>query len=251
MTFKSLRRAMLKLQTCIRGARLITFDVTGTLLNFSRNPVLLYMEEAEKRGFKTDLKLLSNNFKQSWIEQNERFPCFGARHQMHWTEWWTKLVNKTFEGTELDEISLLCIAEALIEKFKSPLCWNLENGSVELLDFLRDKKKAIGVITNFDPRIYTILDNLSMLSRFDFVINSYDVKFCKPERQIFDLALLKCSGLKPWEAVHIGDSFHFDYKPPKLAGWEAILVNQDDSMKNIPRFNSIQNLKLFIEECFK
>ena len=135
---------MLKLQACIRGARLITFDVTGTLLNFSRNPVVLYMEEAEKRGFKTDLKLLSNNFKQSWIEQNERFPCFGARHQMHWTEWWTKLVIKTFEGTELDEISLLCIAEALIEKFKSPLCWNLENGSVELLDFLRDKRKRLG-----------------------------------------------------------------------------------------------------------
>lgn len=114
-------------------------------------------------------------------------------------------------------------------------------------------KVKVGVITNSDDRVPSILSNLGLSvgslrhgmvtgssnlasdgvakSDIDFVVLSYDVGSQKPSRRIFDAAkdLVKC-GNDPsdWKRyLHVGDDPDKDFFGATHADWEAILLDRE------------------------
>lgn len=109
----------------------------------------------------------------------------------------------------------------------------------------------LGVISNFDTRLESILEDTKILKYFTFVLTSYDFGIEKPSLQIFNEALrsVKClrdEVISSHEATHIGDRVDNDYFGAKKAGWNALLIkhNKDEVAQiEVPEENVFRDLK--------
>lgn len=77
------------------------------------------------------------------------------------------------------------------------------------------------LVSNFYGNIHTVLAELNLDGLFKDVIESAVVGVRKPDPQIFTLGV-KALGIKPEEAVVVGDSYDKDIVPAKAAGCHAV-----------------------------
>ena len=83
----------------------------------------------------------------------------------------------------------------------------------------------MGVISNFDSRIYQVLELLGLKNFFSSITISSAVGAAKPDRKIFTTALDKHNSIAQ-QAWHIGDSFKEDYYGAKAAGIKSFLLQR-------------------------
>ncbi|XP_023016187.2 rhythmically expressed gene 2 [Leptinotarsa decemlineata] len=213
----------------ISRLRLITFDVTGTLLKFRSSPSQQYGEIGAMYGILCDNNTLSANFKAHWRKMTKEHPNFGLHTGLGWERWWNMVVKGTFKDSkyDLDDKKLDAVASHLIEVYKSSACWQPCYGVKDLLSYIRSKGVAMGVISNFDPRLHSILMNMKLRHFFQLVLTSYDVGMEKPDPRIFQEAMFisKLKNLVPEECLHIGDKALLDYSGAKASGWNAVLID--------------------------
>ena len=83
----------------------------------------------------------------------------------------------------------------------------------------------LGIISNFDSRIYQVLAELGLEYFFRSITISSHAGVAKPDPEIFQIALQKhdCSPAQAW---HIGDSKKEDYQGAKTLGIEAFLIKR-------------------------
>ncbi len=116
----SIKMKLLNLSTI----KLVTFDVTGTLLKFRHPPVEVYIEAGRERGVHvTDKETMSKSFKTQWTRLNTDRPHYGTS----WRDWWTDFVVATFQVRILCCIVVLCDCEGAAELCSSILwseSWN-------------------------------------------------------------------------------------------------------------------------------
>ncbi len=84
------------------------------------------------------------------------------------------------------------------------------------------------MISNFDYRLYRILDGLDLTRHFDSITISSEAGFAKPRREVYDAALAR-AGVTAHDAMHIGDSEHLDFAPAAALGMGAVLIDRDDA----------------------
>lgn len=84
-----------------RNIKLVTFDVTGTLLAFRKPPFDIYREFGEKYGIHCERERIIESFKKQWKEMNLEKPHFGT----DWKAWWTEYVIRTFKVCNFLSIS--------------------------------------------------------------------------------------------------------------------------------------------------
>ncbi|KAG5884563.1 hypothetical protein JTB14_006590 [Gonioctena quinquepunctata] len=209
--------------------RLITFDVTDTLLKFRSSPGQQYGEIGAMYGVLCDKDSLSANFKAHWRKMNREHPNFGAHTGLGWERWWNMVVKGTFKDAKfnLDDKKLDAVAANLLEVYKTSACWQQCYGVMGLLSYLRSTGVAMGVISNFDPRLNSILINTKLRHYFQFVSTSYDVGIEKPDARIFEEAMFvsKLKDLEPQECLHVGDRASLDYSGAISAGWNGVLID--------------------------
>ena len=103
---------------------------------------------------------------------------------------------------------------------------HLVAGAIELLDALRDHCR-LGVVTNNSTaEQIEKLRALNIASYFDTVVISEDVGVTKPDRKIFSIALERI-GVRPQEAVFVGDNWINDIVGAVDAGMSAVWLNHD------------------------
>lgn len=73
--------------------KLITFDITGTLLAFRKPPFQIYSEFGRKFGLDSDSEYLKVAFKNEYKKMSVEEPHFGR----DWRNWWIQLVIRTFQ----------------------------------------------------------------------------------------------------------------------------------------------------------
>lgn len=133
---------------------------------------------------------------------------------------------------------------------------------MELLDFLHRKNIVLGVISNFDRRLESVLEDTQIREYFAFVLTSYDFGIEKPSLLIFDEAvrLVKClrgEKISSEEATHIGDKVDNDYFGAKKAGWNALLIKYNENkidQAKVPKgdvFESLKQLQRYFEKVFE
>lgn len=127
--------------------RLITFDVTGTLLKFRNAPGMQYGEIGAMYGVLADNNTLSANFKAHWYKMNQEHPNFGLKSGLGWEQWWKNVVAGTFKDSRLNlsDKKLDTISSHLIEVYKTSACWQQSFGASDLLTFLRNKNIPLGM----------------------------------------------------------------------------------------------------------
>jgi REG-2-like HAD superfamily hydrolase len=249
----------------INRLRLVTFDVTGTLLNFRVPPAEKYAEVGAQFGVTVDAKAITASLKKQWRYMSFTHPNFGQSTGLGWEKWWKHLVKQTFQDTvtynTLDVSILDAVAEHLLELYKTSECWKTVKGAKGLLACLNTLNIPVGVISNNDERLETVLKTMKLHQYFQFVITSYCAGFEKPDSRIFQLALCKLGNrsIKPNEALHVGNVPETDYIGALKAGWNAALVHQN--AKNVVEhykyidpelvFETLEDLQSFITMLHK
>lgn len=92
------------------------------------------------------------------------------------------------------------------------------------LALAREKGLRTAVISNSNGTVADILTHLGLARDLEFIIDSSKVGVEKPDPRIFHLALER-AGLKPDEAVYVGDLYSIDVVGARAAGMRAILMD--------------------------
>ncbi|XP_053972197.1 rhythmically expressed gene 2 protein-like [Hylaeus volcanicus] len=212
--------------------RLVTFDVTGTLLMTKLEEH--YVAIGTQHGLSVDPRKVARSFKHSFRRLSKEHPVFGKHTGIGWENWWRQIVHNVFKDQHsyLPEATLDKVANSLIKCYGTNMCWHKYPGTIELLEYLQKKGVILGVISNFDERLEAILLDTNIRFYFSFVLTSYDFGVEKPDTSIFEEALRLTKerhsiDISPQEAIHIGDSIRYDYIGAKAANWNGILINRD------------------------
>lgn len=232
--------------------KLVTFDATNTLLKFRVPPWQHYMVVARDHGFRGTELEVKHRLMDSFRYMSNKYPNFG-KNKINWLTWWTQVVRLTFESQLPKTVDIDTIAERLIDEFRTPKCWCIADGAKSLLCLLCSRGYSVGVISNFDPRLFDILQSMGISKYFDFILTSYECGYSKPDEKIFKIALKRCPQQpKAIESLHIGDDFKNDYKGAKAAGWNALLITENLLINETPPaqhhvFTNLDKLSVAIE----
>jgi putative hydrolase of the HAD superfamily len=211
------------------------FDAAGTLFE-AREPVgHTYARIAREHGLDASDAAVIAGFRRAF--SHAPVIAFGRGHsaaELRTLEraWWRDVVGETFAGLgtfpDLDG----CF-EDLFAYFADPAHWQLEPGAAATLESLKQAGIELGIISNFDFRLYRILEGLGLGAYFDSVTISSEAGYAKPRREIFDAALERhrtCAA----DAMHVGDSVHHDFEPAREFGFFAVLLDPSQLQARFP-----------------
>eukprot|EP01066_Platyproteum_vivax_P008064 Platyproteum_vivax@DN3314_c0_g1_i1.p1 len=236
--------------------QLVTLDVTGTILNTDRNIGQIYINALKDHlppDPTVDLQLrnlvpqdVSLNFKDTFNQYSNTYPCFGAHHSMTSQEWWAAVVYETLRRSKVPPAGLSDpvfqkVFGNLFNVFTGESGWKMVPGTIDLLNALSLEKASrrhtpliLGVISNTDERVHPVMDAFNLTDRFDFILTSREEGVEKPAAELFQRALdraelLTGRAIDRHYAVHIGDNMSKDVQGAEGAGWWAIYVNKKAS----------------------
>jgi putative hydrolase of the HAD superfamily len=204
----------------------VFFDAAGTLMKPSRSVGESYAIFAARSGVEVSPSDLSKRFR----------VCFGEAPQLAFPRasdesiaglernWWKNLVAQVFEPFGRFENFDRFFAE-LFDYFADAGAWSLYPEVVDTLAALQGRGLGLSVISNFDSRLFKILDGLGVGSCFDQIFVSSRVGYAKPQAQIFHAAL-KHHKLAPAHGLHVGDSEVNDRQGANTAGLRGVLVER-------------------------
>ena len=103
---------------------------------------------------------------------------------------------------------------------------------------LKNANYKLGIISNFDERIYKILENMKILEYFEFIkIPSNSNGYAKPSKEIFLQAIKtaeeKFGKTEEHKFLHIGDSIGLDYRASQSCGFKSILMCHGNVCVNV------------------
>ncbi|XP_059150925.1 haloacid dehalogenase-like hydrolase domain-containing protein 3 [Physella acuta] len=205
--------------------KLVTLDVTNTLIKVAGSPGLHYASIGRKHGIHIEEDVLTGLFLKYYKHYSSKYPNFGAQNAMPSKVWWALLVKDCFQSVDsrLTDDILDKVANDLYYHFTTPKAWEFLPGALEAIKDLRQYKVKLGVISNWDHRLYKVLLTMNMRHYFDFVLPSYVVGVEKPDSYIFQQAL-KAANCLPEESVHFGDSLKKDFIGAQDVGMGAYLL---------------------------
>jgi putative hydrolase of the HAD superfamily len=140
-------------------------------------------------------------------------------------EWWRQRVDETFAPMGACP-GFDAYFDALFAWFADPDHWIADPEAAPMLQRLKNDGLKIGVISNFDYRLYRILNGLKLAPYFDSITISSEAGYAKPRREVYQAALSR-AGPPAHNAMHIGDSEHLDFAPAAAIGMAAVLIDRD------------------------
>jgi putative hydrolase of the HAD superfamily len=115
--------------------------------------------------------------------------------------------------------------EELYDRFASPDTWRPFPDTLPTLEELKKRGKILGIVSNWDSRLFGICKGLDLERYLDFVLASAVVGAAKPSPKIFEEALRQAR-VSPEEALHVGDSLEDDVLGAQQAGIHAVLLDR-------------------------
>ena len=176
-------------------------------------------EDRSAYGLVADDRIVIDSFKRAFAAAPGL--AFGPGHdpadlRRMEREWWNRLVRATFA-----KVGVLgdfdAYFDALFAFFADPQNWVCDPDAPVLLGALSESGLELGVISNFDHRIYAILDALGLSRHFDSITISSEAGYAKPAPEIFRIALERHE-LPAQHALHVGDSEALDIAGARAGG---------------------------------
>ena len=211
---------------------IIFFDAAGTLFHVKGSVGEIYARLAHEHSKDVTVQDLEAGFRRCFANAPPMaFPNAAAEHipQLE-KQWWHDLVHLVF--------ALLgpfprftAYFDALYDFFAQADAWQLYPETTETLTALQGRGFRLGVISNFDSRLFGLLDGLGIKHFFDPIVISTQAGSAKPEVEIF-LQALSVDDFAPHQALHIGDSFDMDIVGAKAAGLTPVHVDRMSGRPN-------------------
>ncbi|SCV05223.1 LANO_0H02762g1_1 [Lachancea nothofagi CBS 11611] len=219
--------------------RVITFDAYNTLYSTTLPVMEQYSRVGKKYGINTSAEKLAAKFPTKINIQTM------ARHTgISPKDWWGILISDVFAPIYVPQKMIV----EILHVFDGFGAYTVYPDLLEFLKLIKQKypEVILGVLSNTDPIMYTLLKNIGLEPYFDSnVYLSYDLEVAKPDPKFFELVLQNLverhpeliagstiEGLKSccW---HVGDEDTNDLQGPYNAGWNAVLIDRTDKYKHL------------------
>lgn len=221
--------------------KVVFFDAGGTLFRPYPSVGGVYAQTAKKHGVVVEAETVERIFHAKWHERNGMVALTGKTSDKIERDWWYALVRDVFGNMEQFK-DFDAFFEELYDLFARAECWRLFDDTVPTLRRLKSDGFRLGIISNWDQRLFSIVEQLGLSSYFEAVIASSAVGSAKPGRVIFDAALKAMNGASH-ESIHIGDSLADDYHGALSAGLSAVLIDRGSKAYNgVVRIRSLHDL---------
>lgn len=202
----------------------VFFDAGGTLLHPYPSVGEIYAEVGKRYGSKAPASQLEHSFREVWLKHDGLNRLQGEISEKIERNFWKTLVKEVFDASGgVNDFD--AFFHELYDLFARPEVWRLYPDVEELLIHLKKQGKKMGIVSNWDSRLFHICEGLELHKYFDFVLASAVFGASKPSQKIFEEAL-KRSGTQAQDAVHIGDSFKDDIEGAGRLGISAILIDR-------------------------
>lgn len=230
----------------IRQVKVIFFDAGGTLIEPSSSVGEIYSRVAREFSFEAEPRILQQNFERAFQRLPPlAFPAGTPEAALIDLEkgWWRNFVRAVFAGLgsfpRFDQFF-----DEIFERFRGREFWRIYDDVTPALAELKRRGLKLGVISNFDSRLYDVLRACELDHFFDSVHISTRVGAVKPDPAIFQAALSYHS-VEAHEAWHVGDSLREDAEGAMAIGIKVILLNRDNRFaENAPatRITSLEQV---------
>lgn len=193
-------------------------DAAGTLLVPSRPMAQIYREIGEKYGVKYSEAEILNRYRRAYAQ-----PWGGSRlrYVNDGRPFWQYIVSFSTGCSDSQYF------EELYNYYTTDKAWHLCDPEAEKVFMaLRKAGVKVAVVSNFDTRLRSVLRALNCDHWFDAVAVSAEVEAEKPNPTIF-LKACELLGIKPEDAVHVGDDRRNDIWGARDAGCDAWLWGND------------------------
>ena len=147
--------------------------------------------------------------------------------------WWAEIVQKLFLAESVakktpppSESFISSASDHLYAEFATHKHWRKLDNCDLVLTNLKQKAYKLGVVSNFDNRLSSILDEMKLAHYFDFVVMPGNAGgHYKPQQDVFFEAMRRAHlPEQPARIVHVGDDVELDYKAARAVQINAILI---------------------------
>jgi putative hydrolase of the HAD superfamily len=230
-----------------RSIRVVFFDAADTLFHVNGSVAEIYLHHAVEFGFSRtpdSLSAVKQAFGRAFREAPP--PVFAATDpsQIKQSErlWWFDIVHNVFYRVGMFE-RFDEFFEQVFQVFEEPSSWRLFPETLPTLAQLKARGIELGIISNFDSRLFSVMRGLGIAESFDTVTISSLARAAKPAPKIFRLALDK-HAVDPEEALHVGDSVRDDVEGATKAGLQGVLLDRQGrhAEVGIPMIRSLDEL---------
>lgn len=233
--------------------RVVFFDAADTLFHVNGAVEEIYLRHAVEFGFREtgeSLAAIKQAFGRAFREAPP--PVFAAADsaQIKQSErlWWFDIVHSVFYRVGIFE-RFDDFFDRVFEVFEDPACWKLFPETRTTLDRLRSQGVELGIISNFDSRLFAVLRGLDIAQAFDTVTISSLARAAKPSARIFQLAIDK-HAVDPDEALHVGDSLRDDAEGAAKAGLKSLLLDRRDRHRgaHVPTIRTLDEVLAYLAD---
>ena len=227
--------------------KVIFFDAVGTLFGVRGSVGEVYREIALEFGVNLAAEILEQAFRSSFKAASP--PIFpGVKPEdipQQEFAWWKAIAQETFAQVNgLEQfVDFDAFFAQLYQHFAGSKPWYIYPDVVPTLEYWQQQEIPLGIISNFDTRLFQVLKSLNLEHFFTSITIASLSGAAKPNSQIFVTALTK-HGYYPSEAWHIGDSGREDYQGANAIGIKSWWLERSQqsivSENQLPNLNSLR-----------
>jgi putative hydrolase of the HAD superfamily len=216
----------------------VLFDAAETLFTTRGTVGEIYGEVARRYGSTSN----PSDIQSAFIRQ---FRHSGPLTTDNEKGWWKDVVHRVFADVGMVP-NFDQFFDDVYEQFRDGRGWRLFPETLEVLGELRRLQCRLGVISNFDSRVYSVMESLKILSFFDSITISSETGYAKPHPEIFKAAI-RAAGVPGGRILFVGDNLADDVQAGAAAGLHTILIDRHGrySGAGVP---IIQNLRQVLNE---
>jgi putative hydrolase of the HAD superfamily len=218
------------------------FDLDHTLWDFEANSRLTLEELYQQYELKQKGILDFDEFHRHYIGYNERLwekyrNGLMKVEELRWKRMWLTLLEFKIADEELSrEMGIVFLDKLPTRNILFP-------HTREILEYLINKNYHLHLITNgFEKTQHRKLQNAGLESFFETVITSETSNSLKPQKEIFDYAILNTKAQKE-ESIMLGDSIEVDIIGAMNAGIDQVYVNHTGLEPSIKPTYTVHSLK--------
>jgi putative hydrolase of the HAD superfamily len=214
--------------------RAVLFDAAETLFTTRGSVGQIYGSIAREYGSTASDEAIQAAF-------SRQFRGAGPLSLEDQKRWWRDVVHRVFSEVGMVD-NFDQFFEQLYDRFRDSEGWTLFPETIDVLEELKHRSLKLGVISNFDNRAYSVMRSLNILHFFDAVTLSSEAGYCKPDREIFEVAV-RALGAPASEILLVGDSLQDDVEAGTRAGLPAVLIDRRNRYESVPSVKRISTLR--------
>ena len=186
--------------------RAVTLDAGGTLITVAEPVGITYARFAAAHGIAVAVEDVERRFRDAFAAAPPlAFPDGPATTRtVRERAWWRAVVRDALGRPDADLAFDACFV-ALYAHYAEAHAWRVFPEVPGVLEALRSRGLRLGVVSNFDSRLPSLLAALGIAPLIDVILHSSACGYAKPNPGMLHLAA-KALGVRTALLLHVGDA---------------------------------------------